>query len=323
MSDLIYGSARVRAGENSLIGSSRLSVLIEEASLSDIWRHLAEYGLEPIRGSDGEILREKTLSAHLRRAYDLIRECFPDDGAVLLWLYPYDCNNIKAAIKAHVRSVDPQPMMFDFGTIDSEAVISAIASDDFLAFPENMASAAKKAREVFAKTGDPQCIDLLLDRACYQDMLAGAKGFSFIVSLVQAKIDLTNIVTAVRVMRMGGTLRAEEVFLTDGTLEIDFFLSVLERGEALLWQLLRTTAYSVLAETLDEGSALTAVERAADNAWMALLRDVKFIPYGIEVPTAYLLATECEVRNLRILLSGRAAGLSTERIRERIRDGYV
>ena len=49
----------------------------------------------------------------------------------------------------------------------------------------------------------------------------------------------------------------------------------------------------------------------------------KFVPSGLEVMIAFLAAHEYEVKNLRILLSGKEAGIPVATIRERIRDSYV
>ena len=94
--------------------------------------------------------------------------------------------------------------------------------------------------------------------------------------------------------------------------------------ESSLWERLHYTDYKKFAESVSSSHpTLTEVERAADNVWLARVRDAKFIPCGPEVLIGYLLAVENDVRNLRIILAGRAAGLSAESIMERIRESYV
>ena len=56
---------------------------------------------------------------------------------------------------------------------------------------------------------------------------------------------------------------------------------------------------------------------------MALIRRAKAIPFGAEVPVSYLLACEAEIKNLRILLAGKRAGLDTQVIEARMRDCYA
>ena len=56
---------------------------------------------------------------------------------------------------------------------------------------------------------------------------------------------------------------------------------------------------------------------------MHLVREAKGVIFGVEVPLAYLLATEAQCKNIRILLAGKQAGLEPDAIRERMRDCYV
>ena len=64
-------------------------------------------------------------------------------------------------------------------------------------------------------------------------------------------------------------------------------------------------------------------DRHWKNFWMDMIRETKFIPVGLEVMVSFLLAHEYEVKNLRIVLAGKEAGIASETIRERIRDSYV
>ena len=47
------------------------------------------------------------------------------------------------------------------------------------------------------------------------------------------------------------------------------------------------------------------------------------VPYGPPPLIGYLLGSEYEVRNLRILLAGLEAGLPAATLRERMRESYV
>ena len=327
MADYLYGSARVRALENRLIGRERMGLLPDERDAASIWARLCEYGIEPVRGADGAILREESLLSILQGAYGAVREMMPDDPVARTWLYPYDCNNIKAAIKGFVRSIDPRSMMFDFGTVDTDDVIDMVRENRFEGLPMHMQAAAVEATEAYAKTNDPQRVDLTLDRACYADMLAASAGEPFCNALVKRKLDLTNLLSLIRVLRMksgeAGKQLLMDAWIEGGSLSTAFMEEQYEKGEESLWRELRRGEYARFAHGLSDASSLTEIERQADGCFMDKLREVKFVPFGAEVITAYLLATECEVRNLRIILAGKEAGLSAKTIRERIREGYV
>lgn len=327
MADYLYGSARVRTLETRLVGRERMGLLPDERDAESVWKRLIEYGIEPERDSDGAILREESLLAILRRAYATVCEMLPEDKTVALWLYPYDCNNVKAAIKGFARSIDPRGMMFDFGTVSVDRIINMVKANRFEDLPRHMLAAAKEAVSLYAKTKNPQVIDLCMDRACYADMLEASGGAPFCNELVKTKIDLINLMSLIRVLRMksgeAGEQLLSDAWLEGGLLSVGFLREQYRLGEESLWGALRNSEYAGFAHRLGVTSTLTAIERSADDYWMDRLKAVKFIPYGAEVITAYLLATEYEVRNLRIILAGKEAGLDAATIRERIREGYV
>ena len=72
-----------------------------------------------------------------------------------------------------------------------------------------------------------------------------------------------------------------------------------------------------------EGGPLTEFERLCDNAVTAYLTQGKRVAFGEHPLIGYLYAREAELTTIRIILTGRLAGLDTDAIRERLRDSYV
>ena len=182
----------------------------------------------------------------------------------------------------------------------------------------------------YSKTKNPQVIDLIVDKACWADMLAAAKasGEDFVIRLVQTKIDLLNTMIALRILRMKsgdiGKVLFAEAFLEGGKLTRERMIDAMANGEDALLSLVRRSEYSAFAEKfLMSDGALSTAEKLADNYWMSLVLENKFVPAGLEVMIAFLAAHEYEVKNLRIVLSGKEAGIAVATIRERIRDSYV
>ena len=209
--DYLYGSARVRALETKLIGRERTERMLEARNAGEILASLEEHGFELIRNERGELLREETLMSALVGAFAEL-DAIAGARAVIEFLrYPTDCNNIKAQIKCFSRGVEARSMMIEgVGTLHVNEIESAFREKDYSRFPANMAKAIPACEEDFAKTKNPQVVDLMLDRACYADMLSSARenGVPYAVRLVEAKIDLQNIVTCLRLLRMSlGCLR--------------------------------------------------------------------------------------------------------------------
>ncbi len=317
--DYIYASARVRAGEVFLLRKADLAALAESADLSFLLDRLAERHFPLRRTPEGEVDIEASLDAYLAAAYDKVRESVPDPGLFAFLRYPYDCHNIKSALKCRARGMALSPLFLPFGTVAEALLQKAMESDDFSAFPPAMAEAASKAVRVYAASKDPQAIDLLLDRACYEDMLASAGGYTVpaFTALVKTKIDLSNLITYLRVTRLGNSESDySESFLPGGTLAPSFF-AALFAGKP--WErALSVTPYKKLAG--EEKAPFARLEKLSDEIALSLLSDDAKKTYGPGVIAAYLLQKEVEVKNLRILLTAKKAGVAADAIKARLRE---
>lgn len=331
MEAYLFGSARIRSLENALIGKERMERLLEAGNTERCINLLAEYGVELVTNPDtGGFDREATLVSHLRCAYREVLSSAEDATFLTLWRFPYDCNNLKAAIKCFRRGVDCRDMLFDFGMTGSMDLLQMAGRNAFDPLPEPFRSAAAEASETFSKTANPQWVDLILDRACYRAMLetAQACGVEFALRLVRQKIDLTNLMICIRLLRMNSGEAGESMMrdsLLDGGLLSHAYLTDLYRaGEQVFWERLAYSEYRSFALSVKGSEAtLTEAETAADNDWMRTIREARLIPYGPEALIGYLLGSEYEVRNLRIVLAGFGAELPAHIIRERIRESYV
>ena len=339
----MYASARLRAMEHRLVGRERLEILIEARSSDEVMDRLAEYGIAPEEaaadvaaettarplGEARSAAREAMLLAVLREAYTEVETSVPEPAVFRYFRYPYDCHNLKAAIKCEVRGISAADILFDFGTVPAADVEPLLREGKPDAFPPSMAAAVPAAKEAYDKTGDPRRIDTVLDRACYEDMLsaATAAGDEVLLGWLKAKIDLVNILVCLRILRMAmgkpGRAFLEEALLPGGTLNADFFTSLYDGGEAYLWEVISRTPYAALTQVEGEMRSLSAVERAADDVYMTLVRKDARTPFGAAVAGGYLVGCETAVKNIRILLAAKDAGLSSEIIRERIRVSYV
>jgi hypothetical protein len=76
-------------------------------------------------------------------------------------------------------------------------------------------------------------VDLILDRACYADMLCAAQTAEndYVLRLVRAKIDLTNLNIAIRILRMNsgeaGKALLRDALLFGGEIDVEKLVSLL------------------------------------------------------------------------------------------------
>ena len=325
--EYMYSSARIRALENKIASKERLRHLSDAESAEAILSGLSEYGFEIVR-QDGAIDREATLESLLVTSYGELASMETGDAVDFL-RYQYDANNIKSVIKCASRNISPDQMLSPLGTVGIDALKQAFVDKDYSAFPENMKIAIADAEEAFAETSNPQKVDFIIDKACFADMLASAErsGIELAKRLVRAKIDLCNIMMTLRIMRMkldktaAGVL--SEVFIGGGSFELETLLESLEAGEESFAYDVVRKKYDSLATAITDGETLGELERRVDDLYFSIARESKYISVGAEIAIGYIVALEYEVKNIRIILAGKDAGLSPEVIRERLRDCYA
>lgn len=320
--DYIYASARIRGAENRLVGADKMEAAIGAKDASEIEGLIN--GIE-VGSSHGD-----KLSAYLADAYSFVAEISPDEDIASFLRYSYDCNNIKAALKCHFRGCEAEEMLFPFGTVSVEKIMEMPISRDFSALPSNMSAAASDAFDAYSKTNDPQLIDIILDKACFADMLNAAQrsGEEFAIELVRMKIDLINIMMCTRIFRMGGSFAERQILhdslIIGGNIDAEALFAEVENEEEMS-SFLSGSEYSSLSELFSRGGSvsLAEIERRCDDLYMNKVKNTKRMPFGAPVLCAYLVAVEYEVKNLRIILAGKKAGISSEKLRERVRSCYV
>ncbi|MBR2010270.1 MAG: V-type ATPase subunit [Clostridia bacterium] len=325
--DYLYASARIRALEAELVGKEQFRTLLTNATVNDVIAALQEAAGISLTATEGEIDTEAALLALLKQGVATVAASVPDPAITHLVEYPYDCHNIKAYLKCSYRGLDPTALFIDAGSVAAKALIEALDSGDTAALPKHMATAIRAAKEAYARTADPREIDFLLDCALYADLAEAASGFPFAESLVSARADLTNIIICLRILRSTNADTAEPLFhksmLPAGTLTEDFFATAFTEGEAAFLAVLSTkTPYAAVVRDADK-CTLAEIEKRADDHITARLQEVKHLPFGAEIPLSYLYALEGAVKNLRILLSGKRAGLDGDKLKARVRESYV
>ena len=189
---------------------------------------------------------------------------------------------------------------------------------------KDMPAAVAEAKSVLDTTRDPQLSDIVLDRWMYRDMaqVAEVTGSEFLRGYVAAQIDAANLRALIRTLRMGknGDFLAGVLF-EGGEIEPAAVLALANdrSGLAEVYGATRFAQAAEAGEAALKGGSLTEFEKRCDDAVSDYLAGAQMIPFGEAPMLAYLAARETEYTNIRILLMGRAAGLSPEVIRSRLR----
>ncbi len=319
--DYIYASARAKAREASFMGEDGMARLLATRDYESALRHLSENGFTLVYDKEGNADVEAMLDGYLERAYALVSESVPEKDVFAFLRYGYDCHNLKSAIKAEFRGEDFSRLYMALGDFSEKDIADMLAKRDFSKLPKEMRKAAKEAISVYAATKDPQEIDKLLDKACYKDMLTTAEGYSkkSFTALVKVKIDLVNLLTYIRMLRMGHGAEESfwEFFLEGGSLGKAWFASAFKDGKERTSKRLMNTPYASLGAF--DSLSLASLEKRADDIYIASVKKEAFATYGAEVIAAFMVKREFEAKNIRIILAAKKAGLDSAVIQERLR----
>ena len=318
--DYLFLASRVRALERKLLTAPRIEQLLTAGDVAACSQLLSELGYEPIHD---EASLQASLKQQREAVFSDIARFMPEPELLDVFRLKYDYHNIKTLLKDRSGG----RLLMDAGCIsavDMERQYAESGNWQFL--PKEMAEAAKEAADVLAETGNPQRSDFILDRAYFAQLrsLAQESRCAYLQEYIRAMIDAANLRSLVRTERLHadpGFLR--QVLFDGGSVSVDTIVAHAGNGPAALY---RATPFRAAAEAGEEaakGGSLTAFERACDNAVLLAAGKARSIPFGVEVVLGYLAAKEAEWTAVRIIMSGRMAGMTADAIRERLRDQYV
>ncbi len=326
-----YPCSIIKAHESKLLTKADLQKLLDAKTVNQAMSILADFGY-----GDGKELAnprdfEKCISNALGEAYLLIHSIVPAEVRDLLdiFLYPNDYFNLKVILKAEALNIDPSDLLTSGGSIENDKLLEIMRERNYVLMSSTMRDAVINVRELFAKSNDPQLIDILLDKACSEDMLEKAMeyGNEFVINCVKLSLDIINVSTFIRLREMNKPSSFyQKVFLPGG--------SVSEKILVDAWE----DTYSQVADKLEpfgfknlvtEGAVQSLngkyvrLEKAGDNMLLKYIKDAKYVSFGIEPLVGYVQAKNIEATNIRLILTGKIANIPNEITEERLRDTYV
>lgn len=324
--DYLFLSARIKAMEGRLLSHERMERMLEAPAPEDAAKVLQECGYDEMPHL-GEQALEKVLAEQREKTFHELYSAVPDHNIIDVFKVKYDYHNAKTVLKAEAMGVDPAPLMVDTGRVAPGELLEKVHSSDLRGLPSILQSAIGEAREVLNTTGDPQLADFALDRAYFQDMyhIAQESGSAFLEGYVRIQIDSANLRSVVRTLRMGKSMEfLRGVLFEGGNIDTSRILNTAAGGN-----LEELYAICPLKEAAEAGSAalnggrLTRFEKLCDDAVLNYVAGAKYVAFGEAPVIGYLAAKENELTSVRIIMSGRMAGLDADTIRERLRESYV
>lgn len=317
--DYLAVSAALHARTVQMLTREKLERMLDAPNAEDAWKIAVQCGYPELeRCTLGAV--EDALSAGRKKLYRELDALVPDHRVVELFAIRYDYHNAKVAVKAGEN--DRERLMIDCGRCPAKE----LAGGTMRSAPPALRRAVESAKELMAQEG-AQAVDLLLDRACYEEMsaLAEETASDFLKAYVRLQIDAVNLRTLVRGIRMGRESEAiASALLAGGNVSVQRLSGA--RGNAIA-ELFHGSALEQAAELapalLSGSGSLTELERRCDDALMETLRAARRTPFGEAVVLGYLGAKEAELTAVRTVMAGKLAGLDAASIRPRLRETYL
>lgn len=325
--DYLFLSTRIHVLERNLLSRERMERMLEAQTNEEAAKVLVECGYPEMPVVDVDSVNAALAAVRDKVFEDLYADA-PDPKMIDVFKVKYDYHNVKTLLKATAMGTDPARLLVDTGRFPAAELAEKLKTGSFSGLPDGFAAAIREAQEVLNTTQDPQLSDFVLDRAYFREMqsLAKATGSKFLEGYVELMIDVANLRGLVRVLRMGKSeAYLQNVLFQGGKVSVSAILRLASAGSDLE-SVYGTTALSAAVPSgqaaISSGS-LTEFERACDNAVMAYVAGARYVAFGDATVIGYLVAKDSELTAVRIIMTGRLAGLSPDIIRERLREAYV
>ena len=324
--DYLYISSLLRAREPRMLSRDKAERMLDAPNFEDAAKMLTDSGYEDMSQMSVKQI-ETALSDRRAAVFHELETLVPNTAALDLFRLKYDYHNAKVLVKSEAMHRNDASLLSSSGRVATETVQKRFQEDRLRDLPGELGSAAEEARNLLARSANPQLSDFLLDKAYFREMnaLADELDSDFARGYVALLADSTNLRSAVRILRMGKDIGyLQEALVAGGSVsEERLTQGISGEGLASVFAGTALTKAAQLGAEAVSGGTLTAFELACDNAVADYLSNAKLCSFGEESVIAYLAGTENELTAVRMILTGRLAGVPSDTIRERLRDLYA
>ena len=332
MDRMDYGQSvvTIRILEKRLLTRNRLERMIEAQTPEEVLKLLGEteysQDMADIHGSqDYEII----LKRETERVFSIVRNMIKNTGIVDVLSLKYDYHNLKVLLKSKITGKDFSSLLMHAGTIDASKfkVKFETQSNDL---PQEIMEAIDEVQKDFEENHNPQRIDIIVDKHYFRNLSRLAKEIDVkvITDYVEGLIDFQNMITLFRVQKQKRDARfLETVIFEGGTISKNKIVaSINDNTDTILNKFKKEKLGTYLVKGLEafsETKRLSELEKISDNYLMELNKESKYVVFGPEPLFTYLVAKEREINAVRMIMVSKINNISSDKIRERLRETYA
>ena len=332
MDRMDYGQSvvTIRVLEKRLLTRNRLERMIEAETPEEVLKLLGEteysQDMADIQGSQDY---ETILKRETERVFSIVRSMVKNTAIVDILSLKYDYHNLKVLLKSKITGKDFSSLLMQAGTIDAGKFKTKfeLQSHDL---PQEILEAINEVQKDFEENHDPQRIDILVDKHYFKNLSRLAKEIDVkvITDYVEGLIDFQNMITLFRVKKQNRDTRfLETVIFEGGTISKNKIVeSINDNTDTILNKFKKEKLGIYLTKGLEvfsETKRLSELEKISDNYLMELNKESKYVVFGPEPLFTYLVAKEREINAIRMIMVSKINNISSDKIRERLRETYA
>lgn len=302
---LIFANTRAKAKELNLFSEERLFRMMETETLRDAVRILVEanYGGGTIVDDEKDF--ENILQEEQRLVTDFVKEVAPENIGFECFFIRNDYHNIKSLIKAKYGKIEDASALFMPDGIYALDELKRKLEEGKLDFTPFLVEAIEIIEKRFEiGEGSPRIIDTLIDKAMFEDITTRLKqnSDSYVKEYFISLIDTTNILTFLRVYKIGGQMSFfAQNYIEGGNVDIKVFADSFSDPYSKLPVALRGTPYFDLVGKIDAND-FSLYETAQDNYLLKIFSQNKNDMFSVAPIIGYYLAKLNEIKVIRVVL---------------------
>ncbi|MEA4921909.1 MAG: V-type ATPase subunit [Eubacteriaceae bacterium] len=328
--EYVFADAYTGCYASRLMKWQDLIRMVNCPDLSSAVSVLQEFGYgESKELADGDV--EAFIRREQTKLFEMIFKNLTGREEMAPYLFPFDYHNIKVCLKSELLGITPDDnYLISTGDIDWMEMVAMIRERNYDRMRLVMRDAVTEALDMYGRGGDPQEIDLILDKACYKDMADSVRETEseFLTDFMEMKIDTLNLKSFARLRIIDRPWSFfKKIFIEGGSLREDFFLGCYEESfSQIAERMIDGGLKKALAEggrELDEDGDFILYEKLLDDALMEHNKKAFFVTTGIEPIAGFWYGKEGELDNVRMILHGKLTGSSAEDVTRLLRIPYV
>lgn len=318
--------------EDTFLTKQQINQLFEAETDSDILVILQDtnyhFTKEDLQNPD---LIENRLMQSLASEYRFAYQESPYKSVVDILGAYYIFHNLKLLMKIRATEEDLESLVIPIGPYSMNQLQHIVQTQEMDGVFPSLLEGVRDTWNDYMGYRTTEAIDVGMDMAYFDYLreIANELEYDKITSIVDTLIDFYNIITGYRGVEQKKPHSFMVEMMSDkGTITIDEFIKIIKENQVYEWfnsinQLPFSQTFDPLIEKMKNGEISTIeLEKLETDYLHNLFMDTRLTEVGPMPTLRYLFGKETEVKNLRLILTGRVNHLPKEQIKERVRPVY-